>query len=113
MLGEIRRVREVADLLDRGRITDIGDALNRSHASLRDDYEVSSVELDSAVEAALEAGAWGARMTGGGFGGSAIALVPADRIDAVVENVARRADTAGLPVPQFLHAEPSGSAHRL
>ncbi|MFW2236845.1 galactokinase [Rhodococcus opacus] len=113
VLGEIRRVTEVADLLDRGRITDIGDALNRSHASLRDDYEVSSVELDSAVEAALEAGAWGARMTGGGFGGSAIALVPADRIDAVVENVARRADTAGLPVPQFLHAEPSGSAHRL
>ena len=113
VLGEIRRVREVADLLDRGRITDIGDALNRSHASLRDDYEVSSVELDSAVEAALEAGAWGARMTGGGFGGSAIALAPADRVDAVVENVARRADTAGLPVPQFLHAEPSGSAHRL
>ena len=113
VLGEIRRVREVADLLDRGRIADIGDALNRSHASLRDDYEVSSIELDSAVDAALEAGAWGARMTGGGFGGSAIALAPADQVDAVVENVARRADTAGLPVPQFLHAEPSGSAHRL
>ncbi|MFC9760601.1 galactokinase [Rhodococcus jostii] len=113
VLGEIRRVREVADLLDRGRIADIGDALNRSHASLRDDYEVSSVELDSAVDAALEAGVWGARMTGGGFGGSAIALVPADRVDAVAENVARRAGTASLPVPQFLHAEPSGSAHRL
>ncbi|MFC9355686.1 galactokinase [Rhodococcus sp. NPDC057014] len=113
VLGEIRRVREVADLLDRGRIADIGDALNRSHASLRDDYEVSSAELDSAVDAALAAGAWGARMTGGGFGGSAIALVPAGRVDAVVETVVRRAASAGLPVPQFLSAEPSGSAHRL
>ncbi|MFC9553239.1 galactokinase [Rhodococcus sp. NPDC056960] len=113
VLTEIRRVTEVAGLLDRGRIADIGDALNRSHASLRDDYEVSSVELDSAVDAALAAGAWGARMTGGGFGGSAIALVPADRVDAVAENVVRRAESATLPTPQFLSAEPSGSAHRL
>ncbi|REE72962.1 galactokinase [Rhodococcus wratislaviensis] len=113
VLGEIDRVREVADLLDRGRIADIGDALNRSHASLRDDYEVSSVELDSAVDAAVEAGAWGARMTGGGFGGSAIALVPTDRVDTLVADVVRRAHSAGLPVPQFLYAEPSGSAHRL
>ncbi|OUS90050.1 galactokinase [Rhodococcus sp. NCIMB 12038] len=113
VLGEIGRVREVADLLDRGRIADLGDALNRSHASLRDDYEVSSVELDSAVDAAVEAGAWGARMTGGGFGGSAIALVPLDRVDAVTENIVRRAESASLPTPQFLSAEPSGSAHRL
>ncbi|MBC2642763.1 MULTISPECIES: galactokinase [unclassified Rhodococcus (in: high G+C Gram-positive bacteria)] len=113
VLTEIRRVTEVAGLLDRGRIADTGDALNRSHASLRDDYEVSSVELDSAVDAALAAGAWGARMTGGGFGGSAIALVPADRVDAVAENVVRRAESAALPTPQFLSAEPSGSAHRL
>ncbi|MFC0449749.1 galactokinase [Rhodococcus jostii] len=113
VLTEIRRVTEVARLLDRGRIADVGDALTRSHASLRDDYEVSSVELDAAVDAALEAGAWGARMTGGGFGGSAIALVPADRVDAVVEGVVHRAASASLPTPQFLSAEPSGSAHRL
>ncbi|GCE36160.1 Galactokinase [Rhodococcus wratislaviensis] len=113
VLGEIGRVREVAGLLDRGRIADVGDTLNRSHASLRDDYEVSSVELDSAVDAAVEAGAWGARMTGGGFGGSAIALVPLDRVDAVTENIVRRAESASLPTPQFLSAEPSGSAHRL
>lgn len=113
VLGEIGRVREVADLLDRGRVADLGDALNRSHASLRDDYEVSSVELDSAVDAAVEAGAWGARMTGGGFGGSAIALVPLDRVDAVAENIVRRSESASLPTPQFLSAEPSGSAHRL
>lgn len=113
VLAEIGRVREVSDLLDRGRITDIGDALNRSHASLRDDYEVSSAELDCAVDAALEAGAWGARMTGGGFGGSVIALVPTARIDAVVENIVGRAISASFAVPQFLAAEPSGPARRL
>ena len=58
-----------------------------SHASLRDDYEVSCDELDLAVEAATTAGAVGARMTGGGFGGSAIALVPARAVAAVRDEV--------------------------
>ena len=57
-----------------GRPRRIGPLLTASHVSLRDDFEVSSPELDVAVEAALEAGALGARMTGGGFGGSALAL---------------------------------------
>jgi galactokinase len=113
VLAEIRRVVEVTDLLAQNRISDIGDVLTRSHRSLRDDYEVSSVELDCAVEAALEAGAWGARMTGGGFGGSAIALVPLDRVEDVVAHVLHRAASAGLPTPQFLSATPSSAARRL
>ncbi|WP_072689885.1 galactokinase [Rhodococcus marinonascens] len=113
VLTEIRRVSEVVELLTQARIADVGNLLTSSHLSLRDDYEVSSVELDSAVDAALEAGAWGARMTGGGFGGSALALVPADRVEAVVERVLRSAARASLPTPQFLSAEPSRSAHRL
>ncbi|MEV0945381.1 galactokinase [Rhodococcus sp. NPDC049939] len=113
VLTEIKRVGEVAELLTLGRVADIGTLLTSSHLSLRDDYEVSSVELDNAVDAALEAGAWGARMTGGGFGGSALALVPDDRVEAVVEHVMHTAAQASLPIPQFLAAEPSRSAHRL
>ena len=74
--------------------------LTASHTSLRDDYRVSCLELDVAVEAALDAGALGARMTGGGFGGSAIALVPHDARDSIGARVLaafaeRRSDRAG------------------
>ena len=75
VVTENARVAAVVELLRAGRIGDSGDLLTASHTSLRDDYEVSCVELDVAVEAALAAGALGARMTGGGFGGSMIALV--------------------------------------
>ncbi len=92
---------------------DIGQLLTESHASLRDDFEVSWPEADATVEAALIAGAFGARMMGGGFGGSVIALVPAADAgqvrDAVTAAFARRAWTA----PEFLNAVPSASARRL
>jgi galactokinase len=113
ILSEIRRVGVVADKLRAGAVAEIGAELTASHASLRDDYEVSSIELDSAVEAALSAGALGARMTGGGFGGSAIALAPIDKVGAVAENVTRAAHNGGLPAPQFLNAVPTGAAHRV
>ena len=79
----------------------MGAAFVASHESLRDDFEVSCVELDTVVEAALGAGAWGARMTGGGFGGSAIALLPTASADSVVAAVTeafgrRRFDTPSL-----------------
>ncbi|MBJ7350194.1 MAG: galactokinase, partial [Rhodococcus sp.] len=60
----------------------------------------------------LRAGAYGARMTGGGFGGSAIALVTIARVDAVAEEIFTSAQQSGLPEPTFLSAEPSGPAHR-
>ena len=111
--SEIRRVERAVALLDGGDIgTELGDLMTASHVSLRDDYEVSSPELDSAVDAALRAGAYGARMTGGGFGGSAIALVPIARVDAVAEEIFTSAQQSGLPEPTFLSAEPSGPAHR-
>jgi galactokinase len=65
--------------------------MGASHASLRDDYEVSTRELDAMVDAAMEAdGAIGARMTGGGFGGSTVNLVRADAVEAFVAHVGER-----------------------
>ena len=79
--------------------------MNASHVSLRDDYEVTIPELDLAVDTALAEGALGARMTGGGFGGSAIALVAADRVTPVAD--------AGFRPPEFLVAVPSAGAGRV
>ena len=80
------------------RIGDIGPLLTASHASLRDDYEVSCAELDLAVQSVLGAGASGARMTGGGFGGSVIALLPAERVAGASEAVAEAFQAAGYAV---------------
>jgi galactokinase len=113
VVTEIGRVREVADLLRASGVRRIGPVLDASHASLRDDYEVSSPELDVAVEAARAAGALGARMTGGGFGGSAIALVEADGADAVARAVTAAFDREGFERPAFLLAVPSSPAARL
>ena len=92
---------------------DIGRLLAQAHASLRDDFEVSWPEADATVEAALAAGASGARMIGGGFGGSVLALVPAASggpvRDAVTEAFARHAWTE----PEFLDAIPADGARRL
>lgn len=110
VVTEIARVSEFVGLLDAGRVADVGAAMDASHASLRDDYEVSCRELDVAVEAARAAGALGARMTGGGFGGSAIALVPADAVDAVAAAVAEAYADEGLHAPAFLVATAGGPA---
>ncbi len=88
VVTENQRVLDVVAMLRDG--TDprrVGPLLTASHASLRDDYEVSVPELDVAVEAAVNAGAYGARMTGGGFGGSVIALVDTTSADAVVQAI--------------------------
>lgn len=75
VVSEEARVEEAVELLHGGDLPGVGPLLTSSHVSLRDDFEVSVPELDAAVEAALAAGALGARMTGGGFGGAAIALL--------------------------------------
>ncbi|GAB3152100.1 galactokinase [Microbacterium neimengense] len=90
----------------------IGELLLASHASMRDDFEISVPELDTAVEAAMAAGAIGARMTGGGFGGAAIALVDADRIDTVSDAVRRGFADAGFAAPTIFTVIPSAGAHR-
>ena len=109
VVGEIDRVRRLAALLAEGRLRDTGPLLDASHASLRDDYQVSCDELDVACEAALAAGALGARMTGGGFGGSAIALVEAGAVVATAAAVTAAFASRGFSAPAFLPAVPSAA----
>jgi galactokinase len=114
VVTENARVHEVAAVLrDGGDPRAIGPALTASHASLRDDFEVSCAELDTAVDAALAAGAHGARMTGGGFGGCAIALVDAPAVPVVAAAVAAAFAARGLTAPAWFLAEPSDGATRL
>ncbi|GAA1294327.1 galactokinase [Pseudonocardia aurantiaca] len=113
IVTEIARVRETVMLLDAGRLREIGPLLDASHASLAHDYEVSSAELDLACTAAREAGALGARMTGGGFGGSAIALVPVERVAALSDAVRAAFADAGFRAPHIRGEEPSAGAARV
>ena len=91
----------------------IGPLLTEAHASLRDDFEVSVPLLDACVDAAVAAGAHGARMVGGGFGGSAVALVDADAVDAVTAAVTGRFAREGAAAPRSFVAVPSAGARRL
>ncbi|MSW73000.1 MAG: galactokinase, partial [Actinobacteria bacterium] len=86
---EIGRVLDAVVALEAKNFIELGRLLNASHASLRDDYEVSCPELNTAVDAALSAGALGARMVGGGFGGSAIALIKAQDTHKTIESIER------------------------
>ena len=118
VVSEIARTRAFIELLDEGplegtRLAVAGALLNDSHDSLRDDYEVSCEELDVAVEAARGAGAHGARMTGGGFGGSAIALVDADAVTGVAQAVAAAYAERGWEPPHFIRSLPGAPAGRL
>lgn len=113
VVTELERVTEVVRTLDEGDVASLGPILDDSHASLRDDYEVSCAELDVAVDAAKRAGALGARMIGGGFGGSAIALVPLDGVDNVVAEVSSEFSRLGFTSPGFLQAPPSAGAERV
>jgi len=112
VITENARVEQTVALLTRGDLAGVGPVLLASHASLASDFEVSWPEADVAVDAAMAAGALGARMMGGGFGGSALALVPAGQTavsDAITAEFARR----GWPPPAFLPAVPSAGAFRL
>ena len=118
VVSEIARTRAFIELLDEGplegtRLAVAGALLNDSHDSLRDDYEVSCEELDVAVEAARAAGAHGARMTGGGFGGSAIALVDAHAVEGVARAVAASYAERGWEPPHFIRSLPGAPAGRL
>jgi galactokinase len=110
VVTEVARVDAFVAALRDDDWSGLGALLDASHASLRDDYEVSCEELDVAVEVAREAGAVGARMTGGGFGGSAIALVPTERVDATRAAVTTAFAARGWPEPAFIVAEPGGGA---
>lgn len=109
---ETARVKAALRTLGEGDFEQLGTVLTASHVSLRDDFEVSCAELDVAVEAAVEAGALGARMTGGGFGGSAIALVPQAKARAVRELVEQRYDALGWRAPEVFAVRAADGAHR-
>jgi galactokinase len=97
----------------REAFTFVGKLLAEGHASLRDDFEVSWPAADVTVEGAARAGAYGAKMIGGGFGGSVLALVPAERLDAVRAAVAGAFADRGWPRPHFIDAVPSPPARRI
>jgi galactokinase len=109
------RVLAAVDLLGAvkgGGVAGLGPLLHDSHASLRDDFEVSWPQADVAAEAAEAAGALGARMVGGGFGGSVIALVPADPAAVRAAVLAGYAEHDWAP-PTFLDAPPCAGARRI
>lgn len=112
VVTEIERVRVAARALEDRDVETLGAAMVASHTSLRDDYEVTVPPLDVAVEAALAHGAVGARMTGGGFGGSVIALVRDAGQDQVARAVAAAFERRGFDAPHFLTASPSAPAGR-
>ncbi len=112
VVTENDRVLEVRDLLTSGRVDAIGPLLTASHASLRDDFRVTVPRLDVAVEAALAAGAVGARMTGGGFGGCTITLTSATQVEGTQSAIDAAFAVQGWQPPRHLVVEPSAGAAR-
>jgi galactokinase len=113
VVTENARVLQTVELLCAGDPARCGPVLTASHASLRDDFEVSWPQADTAVEAALAGGALGARMTGGGFGGSVIALAAAARIGSIRAAITAAYASRGWQPPLFTEALPSPGARRL
>jgi len=112
VVTEIERVRQTVALLRADRMAEVGPLFNASHASMRDDFEISCTELDVAVEVAIAHGALGARMTGGGFGGSAIALVPAERTAGVTLAVIQAFADRGFGAPDCFTVTAGAPARR-
>jgi galactokinase len=112
VVTEIQRVRDTVEALEQGELAEVGLLFTSSHLSLRDDFDVSCEELDVAVDTAIAAGALGARMTGGGFGGSAIALVPERLVPGVEMAIYAAYEHHGFTKPLFFRATPAGGARR-
>ncbi len=112
VVTEIGRVELAVSALRRNDFQALGELFLASHASMRDDFEISVAELDTAVEAAVAAGALGARMTGGGFGGSAIALVPSDAAERATDAVEQAFAARGFGAPDCFVVTASASAGR-
>ncbi|GAA0449534.1 galactokinase [Streptomyces sp. NPDC046215] len=113
VVTENHRVGQVAGHLDAGDLRAVGPVLTAGHASLRDDFAVSCPELDLVVAVANEAGALGARMTGGGFGGSAVVLVEEAAAEAVATAVTAAFAAAGHRAPRVFTATAGAGARRM
>lgn len=113
IVTENDRVLQTVDTLRSDGPAHIGKLLDASHASMRDDFEISCPELDLAVDTARRHGAIGARMTGGGFGGSAIALTPVQDEQQVRDTVVRAFEEAGFTRPDIFTVTPAAGAERI
>ena len=112
VVTEDQRVLDTVEALRAGDLSAVGDLMFASHRSMRDDFEISTPELDLAVEVARNAGAMGARMTGGGFGGSAIALTPVALIPRLRRAVGAAFSERGYTMPEMFVVRPSQGARR-
>jgi galactokinase len=113
VVTENLRVLEAVEILRVGRIADLAPLLDASHESMRDDFEITVPQVDLAVEVARASGAIGARMTGGGFGGCIIALVPVGQAERVGSEIATSFAAAGHGQPVHFTAVPSAGAERI
>ena len=111
-MTENARVVASTEALRRRDWTSMGTLMKASHVSLRDDYEVSCAELDVAVDSLIASGAVGARMTGGGFGGSAVALLRADSVERAATAVTAAFSERGWAAPNPFVVSASAGAHR-
>jgi galactokinase len=112
-ITEMKRVLDCVEALSSGDFVKVGQLMNQSHLSLRDDYNVSCPELNTAVEASLTAGALGSRMVGGGFGGSAIALIQASKTSETIGVVEKAFADKKFKAPRFFTSLPSQGAELL
>ncbi|AQA03330.1 galactokinase [Mycobacterium sp. MS1601] len=110
IVTENRRVLQTVQALRGNDFVEVGRVLTESHASMRDDFEITTDHLDLIAESAVAAGALGARMTGGGFGGCVIALVATARADAVGDAVLAAVRRAGHREPTITHTRPANGA---
>ena len=113
VVTEIQRVSETVAALAANDWDEVGRIFDASHRSMRTDFEISCPELDCAVAVAVQAGAVAARMTGGGFGGSSVAVVPDERVEAVMRAVDAAFVLEGFRQPVHLRAVPSAGAEVL
>jgi galactokinase len=109
-VSEMKRVLDCVEALSKSDFVKVGELINQSHISLRDDYNVSCPELDTAVDASLAAGALGSRMVGGGFGGSAIALIEVSKTSETIHAVEKAFADKKFKAPRFFTSLPSQGA---
>jgi galactokinase len=112
VVTEDARVKATVAALEAGAMKTVGQLLTASHRSMRADYEITTPALDLAVEAALAAGALGARMTGGGFGGSTLTLIDARRVPALRAAIEDAFAAARFAPPRVSQVTPGPGAHR-
>src|SRR6266571_5094463 len=110
VVTENARVLKAVEALRLHDFVEFGRLMYASHQSLRDDYEVSTPELDAFVELARQSGAMGARLTGAGFGGSAIALVKVEDAATLAQSVQQHFQAQGFKQPVFYSFQPAAGA---